>query len=93
MSGNYKIVAVLAGFYFYGEEVKAQEGYIALKNASMFGGFSGGKGVAGVARGDKAAKVTLDRFDPKEESIFPLTSVIAIMPSIDLYKFSGTTLR
>lgn len=93
MSDNYKIIAVLAGFYFYGEEVKAQEGYIALKNASMFGGFSGGKGVAGVARGDKSAKVTLDRFDPKKESIFPLTSVIAIMPSIDLYKFSGTTLR
>lgn len=93
MSTNFKIVAANYGFYFFGEEVKSEDGYIALKNASMFGGFSGGKGMPGVARGDKNAKVTLDKFDDKEEVIFPLTAVIAIMPSIDLYKFNGTTIR
>ena len=93
MSTNTKIIAVSGGFYFYGEEVEGPEGYIALKNAAMFGGFDGGKGVAGVARGDKAAIVTLDRFDEKEEVIFPLTAVFAIMPSIDLYKFKGTKIR
>lgn len=90
---NCKIIAVLGGFYFYGEEVQSQEGYIALKNSAMFGGFSGGKGVGGVARGDKSSKVTLDCFDKNEESVFPLTAVIAILPSVDLYKFSGTTIR
>jgi hypothetical protein len=33
-----KILAVSGGFYFFGTEVTAPEGYIALKNAAMFGG-------------------------------------------------------
>lgn len=88
-----KIVAVSGGFYFFGTEVDAPEGYLYLKNAAMFGGFEGGKGVPGVARGDKSARVTLDRFEADEELILPLTAVFAIMPSIDLYTFKGTTLR
>lgn len=87
------ILAISGGFYFFGEEVTAPDGYIALKNAAMFGGFAGGKGLPGVARGDKSATVTLDRFMPEEELLFPITSVIAIMPSINLYDFKGTTLR
>ena len=51
------------------------------------------KGVAGVARGDKDATVTLDRFDQDEDLTFPITAVFAILPSIDLYTFKGTTLR
>lgn len=90
---NYKVVAVNHGFYFFGEEVKAEDGYIALKNAAMFGGFTGGKGLPGVARGDKAAKVTLDKFSANEEVVFPLSAVIAIMPSINLYEFNGTSIR
>lgn len=88
-----KIFAVSGGFYFFGTEVSAPEGYVALKNAAMFGGFAGGKGLPGVARGDRAAIVKLDRFDPEEELLFPLTAVFAIMPSVDLYAFKGTTLR
>lgn len=88
-----KILAVSGGFYFFGTEITAPEGYIALKNAAMFGGFAGGKGLPGVARGDKAAMVTLDRFDADEECLFPLSAVFAIIPSIDLYAFKNTTLR
>lgn len=88
-----KIIAVSGGFYFFGTEVNAPDGYIALKKAAMFGGFSGGKGLPGVARGDKSASVTLDRFDEDEECLFPLTAVFAILPSIDLYAFKGTSIR
>ncbi len=88
-----KILAVSGGFYFFGTEVSAPDGYIALKKAAMFGGFSGGKGLPGVARGDKASSVKLDKFDQEEELLFPITAIFAILPSIDLYKFSGTTLR
>ena len=88
-----KILAVSGGFYFFGTEVTAPEGYIALKNAAMFGGFGGGKGLPGVARGDKSATVTLDRFDADEECLFPISAVFAIIPSIDLYAFKNTTLR
>lgn len=88
-----KILAVSGGFYFFGTEVNAPEGYISLKNAAMFGGFAGGKGLPGVARGDKAATVTLDRFDKDEELLFPITAVFAILPSVDLYAHKGTTLR
>ena len=88
-----KILAVSGGFYFFGTEVSAPDGYIAIKKAAMFGSFAGGKGLPGVARGDKSATVTLDRFDEDEEVLFPLTAVFAIMPSVDLYAFKGTTLR
>lgn len=88
-----KIIAVSGGFYFFGTEITAPEGYISLKNAAMFGGFGGGKGLPAVARGDKSATVKLDRFDPEEELLFPITAVFAIMPSIDLYTFKGTSLR
>lgn len=91
---NTKILAISGGFYFFGTEVQApQEGYIALKKAAMFGGFGGGKGLPGVARGDKAATVILDCFDADEELLFPVTAVFAILPSIDLYAFKGTTRR
>ncbi|MBB3227037.1 hypothetical protein FHW69_001638 [Luteibacter sp. Sphag1AF] len=88
-----KIIAVSGGFYFFGTEVKAPDGYVSLKSAAMFGGFGGGKGLPGVSRGDKSATVTLDRFDADEELFFPLTAVFAVMPSIDLYAFKGTTIR
>lgn len=88
-----KILAVSGGFYFFGTEVSAPEGYVALKKAAMFGGFSGGKGLPGVARGDKSSSVKLDKFDQEEELLFPVSAVFAILPSIDLYTFSGTTLR
>jgi hypothetical protein len=90
---NKKILALPAGFYFFGTEVQGPEGFITLREAAMFGGFSGGKGLPGVARGDKEAKVTLDRFDQDKELYFPMSAVYAIMPSIDLYTFKGATLR
>lgn len=40
---NWKIFTVAGGFYYFGEEIEAPEGYIAFTKASMFGGFSGGK--------------------------------------------------
>lgn len=87
------ILCVAGGFYFFGEEVTANEGYVKLKNAAMFGGFSGGKGLPGVARGDTGSKVTLDRFGKDQTVAFPLTAVYGIYDSIDLYAFKGTTLR
>lgn len=90
---NTKIFAVSGGFYFFGTEINAPEGYLALKDAAMFGGFAGGKGLPGVSRGDKSATVTLDRFEAEEELLFPLTAVFAVMPSVNLYTFKGTTLR
>lgn len=88
------ILAIAGGFYFFGDEVSApQPGYVCLKSAAMFGGFSGGKGLPGVSRGDKSAKVTLDRFEEDELVTFPESAVYAIMPSVDLYKFGGTTIR
>jgi len=88
-----KILAISGGFYYYGTQVDAPDGYIALKDFAMFGGFSGGKGLPGVARGDSEAKVTLDRFAEGEIGYFPLESCLGVLPSVDLYKFKGTTLR
>lgn len=90
---NWKIVTIAGGFYFFGEQVDAPEGFVALKNYSMFGGFGGGKGLPGVARGDSNASVTLDKFEKDEIGYFPLTACYAIHPSIDLYKFKGTKIR
>lgn len=90
---NWKMLTITQGFYFFGEEVEAPEGYIALRKGAMSGGFSGGKGIPGVCRGDKAATITLDRFEEKEELLFPISSVVAILPSINLYQFKGTTIR
>jgi hypothetical protein len=90
------IFAVAGGFYFFGTEIPTTDGFMALKNASMFGGFSGGKGLPGVARGDSASSVTLDPFDPVSGSdvlLFPTLNVYAVMPSVDLYSFKGTRLR
>lgn len=88
-----KIFAVAGGFYFFGTEVQAPDGYLALKDAAMFGGFEGGKGLPGVARGAKGAVVNLDRFEEGEVALFPIQHVYAVLPTIDLYKFTGTKLR
>lgn len=93
MKNNWKLVALSYGFYFFGEEVDAPEGYIKLVQASMFGGFSGGKGVPGVTRGDKDARVTLDRFLDKGEVLAPLSSVVFVADSINLYESKNTTIR
>jgi hypothetical protein len=90
---NCKIFIIAGGFYFFGEEVNAPEGYVALKNCSMFGGFGGGKGLPGVARGDKDSTVTLDKFKEEDVHTFPSTSCYGILSSIDLYSFKGTTIR
>ena len=91
---NTKIFVIAGGFYYFGEEVDApQEGWIALKNFAMFGGFGGGKGVGGLARGDKDATVTLDRFEENELGIWPVSACYGILPCIDLYNFKGATLR
>jgi hypothetical protein len=90
---NTKIFVIAGGFYYFGTEIPAPEGYVALKNAAMFGGFQGGKGMPGVARGDKDATVVLDRFDPDAICTFPISACYGIIDCIDLYKFSGTTLR
>lgn len=93
MNKKWCVVAVAGGFYFYGAEVSGPDGYITLREAAMFGSFSGGKGVAGVCRGDKEALVILDCFDPAEEVVFPITAVYVIMPSVSLYDKKSTTLR
>lgn len=93
--GEPVILAVSNGFYFFGDLVKGHSDYATLHRAAMFGGFQGGKGLPGVARGDKEAKVTLDRFDEGHVIQAPLFSgaVLCIMQSINLYAFKGTALR
>ena len=94
MKDNKVIIAAIHGFYFYGEQVEAPEGFARLIDASMFGGFSGGKGLAGVFRGDPKSSVTLDRFGEDKEILIPLTSVVFISSGCeDLYKFKNTKLR
>lgn len=88
---NWKIFTIAGGFYFFGEEVEAPEGFIAMRNGAMFGSFGGGKGVTGVARGDASATVTLDELEG--ECLFPLTAVYAVFDCIDLHNFKGATWR
>lgn len=91
---NPTILAVNNGFYLFGDLLEnAPNGYIAMTNVSMFGGFQGGKGMPGVARGDKDAIVTLDQFDKEKTCLWPVQSVCGIYPSINLYKFKGAKLR
>lgn len=91
---NPTIIAINNGFYLFGDLLdNAPSGFVAMTNVAMFGGFSGGKGMPGVARGDKDAKVTLDRFEPQKVCMWPLSSNCGIYPCIDLYNFKGTSLR
>ena len=90
---EYKMIAVSGGFYFFGKEVPAPDGYYALTECSMSGSFSGGKGMPGVCRGDKDAKIILDRFNKDDIQYFPLTAVFAILTSVNLYEIKTTTLR
>ena len=88
-----KIFTIAGGFYYFGTQVDAPEGYLALKDFAMFGNYAGEHGLPGVARGEPKATVTLDRFTPGEIGYFPISSCYGILPSIDLYKFKGTKLR
>lgn len=90
---NTVILIVAGGFYFFGEQVDAPEGYVALRSGAMFGGFAGGKGVAGVATGNKESTVKLDRFEKSRDLMFPLSAVYGILPSINLYEFKGAEIR
>lgn len=90
---NWKIFTLNNGFYLFGEEVQAEQGYIKFINGAMFGGFSGGKGMPGVARGDKDAKITLDRFGPDQVVDAPMSAVTFIVDSINLYESENTTIR
>ncbi len=88
---GWKIFTVAGGFYFFGKQIEAPEGFVGMEEGAMFGGFSGGKGLPGVARGDSAAKVTLDKIEG--QAFFPLSAVYALIDCIDLHKFQGSTWR
>lgn len=90
---NTVIVTVAGGFYFFGEEVGESDGYVIVKNAAMFNDFYDGKGMPGVARGDKGASVTLDFFAPDAVLRCPRENVYAIIDSIDLSEWENTTKR
>lgn len=91
---NPTIIAINNGFYIFGSLLdNAPEGYVAMTDVAMFGGFSGGKGMPGIARGDSGGKVNLDRFESNRTCMWPISSVCGVYPSIDLYKFKGATLR
>ena len=90
---KWSVFIITGGFYFFGQEVAGTKDFLHVKNGAMFGSFSGGKGVAGVCRGDSAATVVLDRFEQEEVLIFPIAACAGILPSINLYEFSGATLR
>jgi len=90
---NPVLLVVNNGFYYFGDQVAAPEGYIALKNFAMFGGFSNDRGVAAVACARKGATVNLDRFPEDAVGHWPIESVCGILPCANLYEFAGTTLR
>lgn len=91
---NPKVITVAGGFYFFGNEIPSDNpDYIKIDNGAMSGGFSGGKGIAGVCRGDNEATIILDRFQDTEVLSFPLSAVYAILPCVNLYEFKGTTIR
>lgn len=91
---NPVIVTVAGGFYYFGNEIESiEDGYITLNKAAMFGGFSGGFGMPGVAAGKDGATVTLNTFDENMPISFPVNNVYAIHKSVDLYKFKGTTIK
>lgn len=92
-NSNHVILAVAGGFYFFGEQVSAPDGYIALRSGAMSGGFSGGRGIAGVATAHKGSSIKLDIFDKDRDLIFPVTAVYAIMPCVDLYSVKSTEIR
>lgn len=88
------IVAVASGFYFFGVEATSpDERFMRLTQCAMFGGFSGGKGMPGVARGDKDAYVTLDFFDESSHMEIPLSAVLFVVDSIDLSTWNNATIR
>ena len=93
MNKNWVIYAVDNGFYFFGNEVTGPDGFMALREAAMFGGFGGEKGLPGVAKGHPKATVTLDRFEAEDELVIPQNRVVFIAKSINLYEFKGTTIR
>lgn len=91
---NPTILAINNGFYLFGDlQDSPPSGYVAMTNVAMFGGFSGGKGMPGVARGEKGAEIILDKFDQSKTCMWPIQSVCGIYPSVNLYSFSGTKLR
>lgn len=89
---NWKILAIAGGFYYFGELIDSgKDGYIAMKNVAGFGRFDGGRGLPGVARGDKKMTVTLYRFEENEVCYWPESSCYGILPTVNLYEFSGAT--
>lgn len=92
---NPSIVVIDGGFYLFGNvlPLDTMPGFVCMTEAAMFGGFDGNKGMPGVARGDKDAKVTLDRFDPSKMNYYPLSACRGVLPCVDLYKFKGAVLR
>lgn len=95
MNNKWILLVVSQGFYYFGIETTAPEGYIALKKCSMSGGFNGGKGIGGVCRETPDAKITLDRMsdDDDDVSFFPLSAVLGIHPAVDMEKHKGVTWR
>ena len=91
---NPKIFILSGGFYIFGNEIQSSTvGYVVCNQAAMFRGFGGGKGLPGVARGDKEATVKLDTFIQDQELFFPEENLIAIVPSINLYQFEGAQIN
>lgn len=90
---NPVIVTIMHGFYYFGNEISAPEGYISINKAAKFGGFGGKKGEPGVCKGHPEATVTLDRYEPSQVLLFPLSAVLCIAQSVNLYEFKGTTIR
>jgi hypothetical protein len=90
---NPKIFVTTFGFYYFGNEVETGNNFIACNQGAMFRKFGGGKGLPGVARGDKNATVSLDTFELKEILYFHPSNLIAILPSINLYEFKGATIN
>ncbi len=93
---NPTILAISGGFYIFGDLIPLNEspsGFIAMTKVAMFGEFGGRKGIGAVCRGDKDATVTLSKFAAHETCLWPVSSNLGIYPSVNLYEFSGTTVK
>ena len=86
---GWAILAVIHGFYFFGRLTEAPDGYITLAEGAAFVGFT--QSIADVASGNPKASDTLARFDKNRELTFPISSVCAILPSVNLYTQKTTT--
>jgi len=77
MKGKNVVVVTLGGYYWWGKEVAAPEGYIKLEDAGIVGTFGGGLGISGVTAGSPQSTATIWKAQGTDVTI-PISSVCFI---------------